>query len=141
MLTSSDHLVVTLIVPCYQGARWISTCLKSIVDQTLDRQAFEVIVVINGTPDDSPGIVHQVFEREPTLHYQVVFAEQASLSHARNVGVELAEGEWVTWVDVDDWLSPNYLRELVEAAEEGVVPLAKVVDVDEQTRVGTPSRG
>ena len=140
MLTSSDHLVVTLIVPCYQGARWISTCLKSIVDQTLDRQAFEVIVVINGTPDDSPGIVHQVFEREPTLHYQVVFAEQASLSHARNVGVELAEGEWVTWVDVDDWLSPNYLRELVEAAEEGVVPLAKVVDVDEQTGRHTEPR-
>ena len=132
--------LATLIVPCYRGAQWIAGCLESILAQTLDRRDFEVIVVINGEPDESPQIVEDVLSRDPALDYRLVYAEQASLSHARNLGIELARGGWVTWVDVDDWLSPNYLSELVAARGAGVVPLARVVNVDETSGEHTEPR-
>lgn len=134
---SDEGVVATLVVPCFQGARWITTCLESIVDQDLDRRVFEVIVVVNGEPDESPQIVDRIFARDPELSYRVVFEERASLSHARNVGIALARGSWVTWVDVDDWLSPNYLSELIAARREGTVPLARVVNVDEVSAAQT----
>lgn len=124
---------LTLIVPSYQGEEHIEPCLRSILEQTMDRSSFEILVVVNGAVDSVPTIVHRMFEGEHDINYRVLFDDFASLSNARNLGIREAKGEWVTWVDVDDWLSPNFLEELFEAAAEGVTPLAKVIDIEEDS--------
>lgn len=127
----SDEISITLLIPSYKGAKFIRPCLDSVVAQTMDRTKFEVRVVVNGEPDEAVEITHQVLGAADGLQYEVVLVELASLSNARNVGISSAKGNWVTWVDVDDWLSPNYLEELELAARPGIMPVATVVDVGE----------
>lgn len=124
---------VSLIIPCYLGQDWIEPCLQSIAGQTLARNRFEVLAIVNGPVDDSPQIIDQVLGADPDLNYRIIYSEMASLSNARNLGIANARGRSVTWVDVDDWLSPNYLEELERAAAEGTLPVAQVVDVLEGT--------
>lgn len=129
-MTQGD-VSITLLIPSYKGAAFIRTCLESVAAQTMDRDHFEVLVIVNGEPDESVDIAHEVLGAAVGLQYEVMLVERASLSNARNVGIAAASGDWVTWVDVDDWLSPNYLEELALAAHPGVMPVASVVDVDE----------
>lgn len=122
-----------MLIPCHQGEAHIETALRSVIAQDLDPDRFEVLVVFNGQADGSPEICERVFAEAPQLHHRYLNLEMASLPNARNEGIRQAQGRWVTWVDVDDWLSPNFLSELLACAREGVVPLAHVVDVDQDT--------
>ncbi len=124
---------LTLLIPCHQGAPYIERALRSVVAQDLDPNRFEVLVVFNGEPDGSPEICDRVFAEAPQVRHRYLNLEMASLSNARNEGITQAQGRWVTWVDVDDWLSPNFLSELLACAREGIVALAQVVDVDQDT--------
>lgn len=124
---------VTLVIPCYKGEEFIEHALKSVVAQTLAADRFEVLIVFNGQPDGSERVCDDVFEGAPHILHRYLHLERASASNARNIGVQEARGHWVTWLDVDDWLSPNYLEELLASAQPGIVPLAGVVDVDEAT--------
>ncbi|WP_434965051.1 glycosyltransferase [Brevibacterium casei] len=124
---------VSLVIPSYKSENYIEKCLDAVIAQDLNRSKFEIIIVINGPVDSTPEIVEMKLSSEKNLNWQVVYEETASLSNARNVGIRRSNGEYVTWVDVDDWLSTNYLREMLNAAEHGIVPLARVVDVDEST--------
>jgi len=124
---------VTLVIPSYLGAEWIMPCLESVKAQTLDRTRFEVLVVVNGPVDSVPELVAETFDEPGGVNYRIVFQEKATASGARNTGVREAQGRSVTFLDVDDWISPNFLEALVAAAEAGVVPLATVEDVEERT--------
>lgn len=130
-MASSHAYRASLIVPCFQGEFWIAKCLESIAAQTLDRAEFEVIVVVNGPIDGSPAVVEEILGGRAGLNFRIAYSDVASVSNARNVGIEDARGVAVTWVDVDDWLSPNYLEELVRAMAGNTVPVAQVVDVSE----------
>lgn len=123
----------SLIIPTYQAEEYIRTCLESVIEQQMNRSEFEVIIVVNGPLDSSPDIINEVLGGERDLNWKILYEDLPSLSHARNVGIEHASGNWVTWVDVDDWLSPNFLAEMTKVARRGVVPLAQVLDVVEET--------
>lgn len=123
----------SLIIPSYQAERYIRKCLVSVAEQQMRRSDFEVIIVVNGLIDSTPEIVADVFSPEEGLNWRIIYEDLPSLSNARNVGISTAVGRWVTWVDVDDWLSSNFLEELTKVARHGYVPLAKVVDIDEET--------
>ncbi|MFB9777736.1 glycosyltransferase [Brevibacterium otitidis] len=124
---------VTLVIPSYLGAEWIRPCLESVKAQILDRGRFEVLVVVNGPVDSVPELVAETFDEPGGVNYRIIFQEKATLSGARNTGIREARGRGVTFLDVDDWISPNFLEALVAAAEPGVVPLATVEDVEENT--------
>lgn len=131
--TQFGDVDITLLVPSYKGEVFIRKCLESIVAQTFDRSRFEVRVVVNGEPDGAVQIAHEVLGAADSLQYEVMLEEFASLSNARNVAIDAARGSWITWVDVDDWLSPNFLEALASSARSGVVPIATVIDVVDTT--------
>ncbi|MCD1287684.1 MULTISPECIES: glycosyltransferase [unclassified Brevibacterium] len=130
---------LSLVIPSFRGEEHIRPCLDSIVNQTLSPEKYEVLVVVNGSPDSVPEIVDEILSANSKINYQIIYEELPSLSNARNVGIQWANGDWVTWVDVDDWISNNFLEELLDCARDGVTPLACVADVDEVSGAVSPS--
>lgn len=124
-------LDLTLLIPCYLGADWIERCLDSVLAQSLDRVRFELLIVINGPRDRSRELAEAKLSTATSLRHRIIESDLASLSNARNIAIQEARGRWLTWLDVDDALSANFLEELLASARPGVVPVARVLDVSE----------
>lgn len=125
-------LALTLLIPCHLGEDWIETCLDSVLRQTISRTLFELLLVINGPRDRALELAESKLSKAPGLNYRILLLDLPSLSNARNVAIREARGRWLTWLDVDDSISPNFLEELLLAARPGVVPLAQVIDVSHE---------
>ena len=104
---------LSLIVPLYNVAEYLSTTLNSIVRQTLSH--FEVILVDDGSTDGTREIAEDFCQQQP--HWQLITQEQQGVSVARNVGTLQASGDFVAYLDGDDWLCPQTLETLLREAE------------------------
>ncbi|RRJ84577.1 glycosyltransferase [Aestuariirhabdus litorea] len=94
---------ISVIVPVYNGARTLARALESIFEQSFP--ACEVIVVDDGSTDDSVAVA-----RSCSGNIQLIQQENQGVSAARNRGVEQARGEWVAFLDADDWFYPDRLK-------------------------------
>ncbi len=111
---------VSIILPCYNGARYLPECLDSVLAQTMTD--FEAIIVDDGSKDDSAGIAERYAQMDARIR---VFRQQnRGVSAARNLGLDHASGDWVTFVDCDDILPPDALETLLTAASADVVAAA-----------------
>ena len=104
---------LSLIVPIYNVAEYLSATLDSIARQTLSH--FEVILVDDGSTDGSREIAEDFCQQQP--HWQLITQEQQGVSVARNVGTLQASGNFVAYLDGDDWLCPKTLETLLREAE------------------------
>lgn len=121
--------LITIIVPTYQGADRITTCLDDLAAQTLPPDMFDVVVVQNGPPTDTPRIVAEWQAAHPAYQVRLIETEVASAQNARNIVLDGAAGpiaDWVGFVDDDDRLQPRYLEALWDAAAPGQVPYGRV---------------
>lgn len=103
---------LSIIIPVYNVERWIDRCLDSLLSQDVERSEYEVVVVDDETPDNSMSIVEKY--RENNENIRVVTQKNKGLSGARNAGLEVAKGEYVWFVDSDDFIEPNVLSRLLE---------------------------
>ena len=101
--TDEYSMKLSIIVPVYRVETTLERCILSIVCQTFSD--FEVILVDDGSPDDCPRICDEWAERDYRI--KVVHKQNGGLSDARNVGIEIAQGEWITFVDSDDYLEKD----------------------------------
>ena len=106
--------LVSVIVPVYDVAPYLEQCLDSIVNQTY--QHLEIILVDDGSTDESGAICDRYAEQDSRI--LVVHKENGGLSSARNVGLDKMTGEWVLFVDSDDWIELNTLALLFEQKDE-----------------------
>lgn len=104
---------VSVIVPVYQVEQYLPRCLDSILAQTFTD--FELILVNDGTKDDSPRIMQEYAQRDGRIRQ--IHKENGGLSSARNAGLDIARGEYIAFVDSDDYVSPDLLTDAVEAAD------------------------
>ncbi|WP_214102961.1 glycosyltransferase family 2 protein [Acrocarpospora catenulata] len=112
-------ITLSVIVPVKDGEAYIADTLTSLVrNARADFKVpdFEVIVVDDGSADATGTIVAEFRDELPTLHV-IRHSEPAGLAGARNAGLRLASGRYVTFLDGDDWLGRGYLAELVAAIE------------------------
>jgi len=108
---------VSFIVPVYNSAKFLADTLASLLAQT--HRQIEVIIVDDGSTDQSVSIANQWAENDPRI--RVFTTVHAGVSHARNTGIEHAKGAWITFIDSDDTVSPEYAaRGLHLAAGEPV---------------------
>jgi glycosyltransferase involved in cell wall biosynthesis len=120
---------VSVIVPVYKAREWIEECLESLCQQTLASNEFEILMIFNGPDDGSEEIVQRVSKRHPDVRVVLLNSEPSGASRARNVGIAEARGDFVTFVDADDWVSRNYLDLLLKNASASHVAVAQIVDV------------
>lgn len=112
--------LVSIIIPVYNIKEYIGTCLRSVCGQTLER--LEIIVVDDGSTDGSTAICRDYAARDSRIH--LVRQENAGQSAARNAGLRLATGDYVGFVDGDDWIEPDMYASLLEALTEADADIA-----------------
>lgn len=110
---------ISVIIPCYNVASYIDRCLYSIVSQTIGMSALEIICVDDASTDDTWQNL-QKWERDyPEQVLLVHCDENGNLGTARNIGLQYAEAKWISFIDSDDWIEPDYFEKLLKVAEQG----------------------
>jgi glycosyltransferase involved in cell wall biosynthesis len=98
--------LVSVVIPCYNAGHCVEHALRSVLVQTVGLHNLEVIVVDDGSMDDSAGRARSVLS-SAGVNYQVFAQANSGPSRARNLGIEAAAGEWIQFLDADDWLGPD----------------------------------
>ena len=96
--------MISVIVPVYNVEPYLRECLDSIIGQTY--RELEIVLIDDGSTDGSPRICEDYRERDKRI--RVFHSENRGLSAARNFGIENASGEWIMFVDSDDFVSPDF---------------------------------
>jgi glycosyltransferase involved in cell wall biosynthesis len=112
MISSSP--LVSVIVPVFNVAFYLERCINSLVAQTYDN--IEIILVDDGSTDDSPQLCDACAGKYSRI--KVIHKKNGGLSDARNVGIETASGEYLSFVDSDDVVHPEFIMTLVAAIEK-----------------------
>ena len=103
--------LVSVIVPVYNAERYLTDCLRSLLGQT--ETAFEIILIDDGSTDGSAALLLRCAQNEPRIVYRRV--ENGGPSRARNLGIDLAAGRYLCFVDADDFVAPDFLERLLAA--------------------------
>lgn len=106
---------LSIIIPVYKVEKYIRDTLQSIYSQQYNEDLFEVIVVNDGTPDGSMRIVTEFAAKHANLH--IINQENQGLSCARNVGLKIARGEYVWFIDSDDTITEQSIKKVIEYTE------------------------
>lgn len=100
---------VSIIIPIYNTEKYLEKCLESIRTQTYSD--IEVIMIDDGSTDASKNVANGYAERDN--RFRLFYQENAGVSAARNHGLDVAEGEYILFIDSDDWLEPQMVEKLV----------------------------
>jgi glycosyltransferase involved in cell wall biosynthesis len=105
--------LISLIVPVYNAERCISKCLKSILGQSYEN--YEVVIINDGSFDHSQTICESFSNLDPRI--RLINKQNGGVSSARNLGLKAVTGDYICFVDADDWLEPDYLSQFVNAID------------------------
>ena len=128
---------ISVIVPVYKVEKYLCRCIENILIQSF--ADFELVLVDDGSPDASGAICDQYAQKDSRI--QVIHQQNGGAAAARNVGLDSAKGNWITFIDSDDWVHPDYLFLLYKVA---IKEIADVVAcrydlVDDDTAVDDKS--
>ena len=110
----NNHIAISIIVPIYNAAPYLRKCLDSVINQTL--QNVEIIFVDDGSTDGSSEICQEYAKKDNRIIY--FKKENEGLAAARQDGIERASGEYIGFVDSDDWLELNMYEKMYAVAKE-----------------------
>ena len=105
--------LLTVVIPVYNVEKYLKRCIDSILIQ--EWKNYEIILVDDGSTDNSPQICEDYAKAYDII--SVIHKENGGLSEARNTGISNAEGEYVYFLDSDDWIEPNTFSDLAEVIE------------------------
>lgn len=105
---------ISVIVPVYNCEKYITRCLDSITSQTFTD--FECIVVDDGSSDRSSAICDKYAEQD--ARFSVIHQKNDGMSVARNAGIDTCNGEWIAFVDSDDWCEPTMLEDMYNTVQK-----------------------
>lgn len=105
---------ISIVVPVYCSEKHISDCVKSILAQKYSD--FELLLIDDGSPDSSGRICDEYAEQDNRI--QVLHKPNGGVSSARNAGLEMAKGDYIFFVDCDDYIEPDYISAMVSAVKE-----------------------
>lgn len=108
-MSKNIHPLISVIIPTYNVDKYLNKCLQSISEQSYNN--YEVIIIIDGSTDNSYQIAKEFCNTHKKFH--VYYQDNAGSGPARNNGLRHSHGEFVTFIDPDDWIDKFYIEHLV----------------------------
>lgn len=131
--------MITIIIPIYNSEYTLNKCIDSILNQTLHN--WELLLIDDGSTDRSGDICDHYAAKDQRI--QVFHKKNAGVSSARNIGLEYAKGEWIVFVDSDDFVKESYLAHLLEHSQKQVdliISYAEIHNGDNIQKESYPSK-
>jgi len=133
----NENPLISIIVPVYKVEDYLSRCVDSLLDQTYDN--LEIILVDDGSPDSCGAICDAYAARD--CRVRVIHKENGGLSSARNAGIDVARGDYLGFVDSDDWVDVHTYEWLITMALEENVKLVCAGRYDYNSGTGAKTIG
>lgn len=122
---------ISIIVPVYNTEKYLGRCIESIRNQTYSN--LEIILVDDGSNDDSLKICHMYAEKDDRI--KVLHTKNFGVSNARNIGIKCSTGEYIGFIDSDDYIEKTMYETLVHYFDDKVLPICTYNMVDENKRI------
>lgn len=120
-----DSKRISVIIPSYKPKEYLWQCLDSMISQTYPKELYEVILVLNGCCEPwKSDIEDYINQKVGGLDIKFLQTDTPGVSNARNMGIDVAKGEYITFIDDDDYVSSSYLEGLVAKAAPDTLALA-----------------
>lgn len=110
----NNNKLVSIIIPMFNVERFIVKCITSVIEQTYSN--IEIILIDDGSPDKSGDIAEEISRRDNRI--RIIRTENRGVSSARNLGITLSKGEYLVFVDGDDYLSPDFVDYMMMLASD-----------------------
>lgn len=110
-----DKIKVSVIVPVYNASKYISTSINSLINQNF--KDFEIIIINDGSTDDSIEIANKLLSASD-IEFQIVNQKNKGVSNARNLGLNIAKGDYILFLDDDDYIDSNHIKYLYDKIKE-----------------------
>ena len=104
---------ISIIVPVYNVEQYLERCVESIMKQTLDN--FELLLINDGSSDNSGQLCDELSQKDTRI--RVFHIQNGGVSNARNLGIQSSRGEWISFIDSDDFVTEDYLETLLQPVE------------------------
>lgn len=125
--------MITVIIPTYKPGAYLWKCLDSLESQTIEKSLYEVIVVLNGCKEPYATNIAQGIAKY-SMSVRIEQTDTAGVSNARNIGLDMAKGDYICFIDDDDWVSGTYLQSLYSSAlADDCISVSNVRAIDDVT--------
>lgn len=125
---------ISVIVPTYKPEKYIWECLESIKNQTLDKRLFEVLIILNGKKGPYFNNISEYILKNKLSNFILIYTKKQGVSNARNIGLNKMKGEYVIFLDDDDYFSNNYLENCLKKTNKNTIVVANNVAFEDGSR-------
>lgn len=105
-----NNALISIVIPVYNVEKYIRKCLDTVISQTYSN--LEIIIVNDGSPDNSKKICEEYKNKDARI--KIINQENGGLSSARNTGIDVATGEYIAFIDSDDFLDENFIKKMYD---------------------------
>ena len=133
-----NNIEISVIIPTYKPKGYLKECLESLDKQTLDKSKYEIIVVLNGCNAPFLEYINQIVAKFKSQTI-IMQTDVPGVSNARNEGISIAKGEYISFIDDDDYVSECYLEELLAHAAPDTIPICNAIAFMDETREEVPT--
>ena len=129
---------ISVIIPTYRPQNYIWECLDSLRTQTLSPKEFEVLIILNGEKEPYFSMIQNYIQQNNCSNFNLFYSKEKGVSNARNVGLDNANGTYITFIDDDDYVSNTYLASLLKYASPDTISLSNFIAFSDKTRQPIP---
>ncbi len=130
-----DNILISVIIPSYKPGDYLWECLVSLRLQIFPKDQFEVLLILNGCDVPYSDKINKYIEENLGFNIHLIQTNKPGVSNARNIGIENSKGEYIAFLDDDDFISPNYLEELYKHAGVDTIPVCRPLSFIDGTKV------
>ncbi|OYP66553.1 glycosyltransferase family A protein [Prevotella sp. P5-64] len=114
---------ISVIIPTYKPQSYLIDCLNSLAIQSIGVENFEIVLVLNGCKEPYDSFIKDWIKDNPTININYIQTDKPGVSNARNIALDEARGEFICFIDDDDYVSKTYLQELHDQASIACISL------------------
>lgn len=128
---------ISVIIPTYKPDYYIWECLNSLKNQTFSQDEFEILIILNGDKEPYYSQINNWINENEIKNIRLLYSEKRGVSNARNLGLDIACGENICFIDDDDYIDNNYLKELIKCIKKygkNGIAVTNYINFDENTK-------